>query len=1179
MRWNISGPLLGGIAAILVGDTAAFAQSCPDSPARMVSVQGSVESQRSGAAQWLPASLGEVYCPGDTIRVNARSRADIALANQSVLRLRENTTLELEGVDQDRTYLVELLQGAAHFFSRTGDRNLEVKTPYTVAGVRGTEFYVAVEADQTLVSVFEGRVLASNATGELVLTDGQSAVAKSGVAPALRVVARPRDAVQWAIYYAPVIYDPPSLDAGSESQQMIRESIDAYRKGDLERAFASIDGIADSDIRNADFFTYRASLLLAVGSVEAAQADIDRALSLAANDPDALSLQAVMAVAHNEPKRASELAQRAVASDPRSATARIALSYAQQSEFNLRGARASLENAVELEPENALAWARLAELHSSFGDLTDALAAAQRAATLEPNLARTQTVLGFAHLTQVDTEQAKAAFEKAIQLDQADSLPRLGLGLAKIRDGDLEDGAHEIEIAASLDSNSSVIRSYLGKVYYEQKRSKLDEREYEMAKQLDPRDPTPWFYQAIAKQTSNRPVEALRDNQKAIELNDNRAVYRSSLLLDSDLAARSAALGRIYGDLGFQNLALVEGWKSLNSDPSNFSAHRLLADSYAALPRHEIARVSELLQSQLLQPTNITPIQPRLGEGNLSLVSAQGPSSVSTNEFNPLFNRNGFDVQASGLFGEDDTYSGEGIASAIYDKLSVSSGYSYYDSDGFRDNNDLTDELGTGFAQYEFTPDTSVQAEYRRRKVDNGDVELRFFKDAFSRSRDEKSDSHTARGGFRHRFSPNHTVLASYIYSNKDSRFRDASPFMLPPTLPPFMGPFPLIIPSLTGVNIDLQERSHTGEAQYLFRSDPLDWLNGLIQSINVTSGVGYARVDVDEDLTTELTTQIILPPPFPGLPPIFLPPSPLPPIEQPTRRPDVSHANVYAYSYIALPHGIDLTVGASGDFFDEDDGIDEGGVGEENQGNPKVGITWTPPWSTGTTVRGAAFRTLKRTLVTNQTLEPTQVAGFNQFFDDINGTKAWRYGGAIDQKFTDTLFGGGEFSKRDLKVPFTVVGDSVTKSDWDEYLGRAYLFWTPFDWMSLRAEYQWEKFKRETAPIFAFKRVDTHRVPLGVQFFHPSGLSASFGVTYVDQKGTFDSARGLAVPTLDSGHRDFWILDTALRYRLPKRHGFVTFGVNNLTDEYKTYQATDLNNPDLRPSRFIYGNVTLAFP
>jgi hypothetical protein len=64
----------------------------------------------------------------------------------------------------------------------------------------------------------------------------------------------------------------------------------------------------------------------------------------------------------------------------------------------------------------------------------------------------------------------------------------------------------------------------------------------------------------------------------------------------------------------------------------------------------------------------------------------------------------------------------------------------------------------------------------------------------------------------------------------------------------------------------------------------------------------------------------------------------------------------------------------------------------ETSQFNPKFGVTWNP--LAATTVRAAIFRTLKRTLITDQTLEPTQVAGFNQFFDDINLTETWRYGG-----------------------------------------------------------------------------------------------------------------------------------------------------------------------------------------
>src|SRR5262245_28322785 len=751
------------------------AATCEQPVAKVVSVQGTVESQRVGDTQWQPVQFNDTYCPGDTLRVQARSRADVAMLNQSVLRLNANTTIILEAVKEERTGVVALLKGAAYFFSR-GPRSLDVRTPFTVAGVRGTEFFISVEADQDSLSVFEGTVLEANEAGSLSLTSGQSAVTEAGKAPVLRVVARPRDAVQWALYYPPVLYmRPDEFPAGPDWQGMVRQSLEFYLRGDLQRAFDSIANVPEN-VRDPRFFAYRASLLLAVGRVDEAGADIERALRLHPNDSNALALQTIIAVVQNDNDKALQVAQQAVGTAPDSATARIALSYAQQARFDLEGARASLEKAVKLDPQNALAWARLAEIQSSFGELKKALKAAQKAVALEPNLARTQTVLGFAYLTQVKTQQAKDAFEKAIVLDQAAPLQRLGLGLAKIREGRLYDGSRDIEVAASLDPNNSLIRSYLGKAYFEEKRTGLDEREYAVAKDLDPKDPTPWLYDAIAKQTTNRPVEALHDMQQSIELNDNRLVYRSRLLLDSDLAARSASLGRIYTDLGFQQLALVEGWKSVNTDPSNFSAHRFLADSYSVLPRHEIARVSELLQSQLLQPINITPIQPRLAESNLFLISAGGPGALSFHEFNPLFNRNGVDVQASGIFGENNTYAGEGIVSGIYQRASFSVGYTHFGTDGFRVNNNQKDDIVDAFAQVELNPQTSLQAEYRYRKTEYGDLQLRFFPDDFIPSVRHEVENNTIRFGGRHAFSPGSIILGSFSYQHSDATTRDDQP-------------------------------------------------------------------------------------------------------------------------------------------------------------------------------------------------------------------------------------------------------------------------------------------------------------------------------------------------------------------------------------------------------------------
>ena len=71
----------------------------------------------------------------------------MALLDQSVLRLNAGATITVEAPKDERTSVVDLVKGAAHFFSR-GPRSLDVKTPFTVAGVRGTEFYVSVEQDR-----------------------------------------------------------------------------------------------------------------------------------------------------------------------------------------------------------------------------------------------------------------------------------------------------------------------------------------------------------------------------------------------------------------------------------------------------------------------------------------------------------------------------------------------------------------------------------------------------------------------------------------------------------------------------------------------------------------------------------------------------------------------------------------------------------------------------------------------------------------------------------------------------------------------------------------------------------------------------------------------------------------------------------------------------------------------
>ena len=1124
---NSCGILLLAVLCYLAGLPAATAaEGCDPWVAQAASVQGNVEHRLAGTLQWHTVQRADVFCEGDEVRVRDNSRAALILNNHTILRLDQNTTVTFTGLQPDQPAWLNLVQGVAHFISRV-KQSFRVVTPFVNAAVEGTEFVVDVREQSAQITVFEGQVAARNTQGEVVLTSGQAAVAAASQAPVLQTVVRPRDAVQWALYY-PVIMD---FDANrfaklpEQWRQPVQQSLQAYQSGDVNTALQQIDPLPANQPELVNVYAYRASLRLTVGRVAEARSDLASAAAINPDDSNVLALLSIIAVVQNQPAQALELAQDAVAADAQNPAAALALSYAQQAGFDVEGALATLQAAVSSTPDEALLWARLAELYLSVAELDKALDAARQATQDNPRLARTQSVLGFAYLAQIKITQAKEAFERAIAFDQADPLSRLGLGLAVIRQGDLEKGRGQIELAASLDPNNSLIRSYLGKAYFDEKRDSVAATELAMAKKLDPNDPTPWFYDAIRKQSVNRPVEALQDLQKSIELNNNRAVFRSKFLLDEDLAARSASLARIYNDLNFDQLALVEGWKSVNKDPGNFSAHRFLADSYAALPRHQIARVSELLQSQLLQPINLTPLQPELAEANLLLYEGLGPSNPSFREFNPLFTRNRLAFQGGAVVGGNDTFGDNLIHSAVYNNWSYSIGQYHYETDGFRNNNDQDQDVFNLFVQNAVSFKTSVQGEIRISDIDQGDVPLRFDPDNFSEAVRRDLDTETYRMGFHHSFNPRSELIGSVIWADRDETFKDTD----------------------FGVRVDLDTDGYLAEVQHLFR----------YRQFHITSGVG--RFDGDEKEKLEID---------------FGPPIGIIETRDST---DLEHDNLYVYSQVGILQKATITAGLSYDDY-SDDFVDR------DEWNPKIGALWNVTPST--TLRAAAFRVLKRTVTSNQTIEPTQVAGFNQFYDDPNGAKSKRYGAALDHRFSKRLYSGLEYSKRDVDASFVVVlpppfASEVNSADSEEKLARTYLYWTPNQSMALSAEYQYEDIDRDEdyPPDLVtgtpFTDLETHRVPLGLTIHRPSGWFASLKATYVDQDGKFLNPFFLSTMADDD---EFWIVDTSIGYRLPKRYGFVSVGVKNLLDESFKFQDTNPNSPTFYPERLGFGRITLSF-
>jgi Flp pilus assembly protein TadD len=1150
------------ISVFIAPQTIEAAPTCQKPIAKVASAQGRVDVKIYGNLVWQSIHSKDSLCPGDALRTSKWSRATINLVSGAVLTVDQNTTMSFSAPIQQESaasWLINLLDGTIFSRSRQPQR-LEINTPFINAVHKGTEFMVTVSSKQAEISVFDGQVTGENKSGKVMIEKGQKGIAEAGKPPRVQAIkVSPEDAVQWMLYYPPIIDGQQGKPANTNTN--LSAALTAYRQGDTNQALAKLDGIPTSQ-QDTRYLTLKAALLLSVGRVDEAQPLIRL---LPPDNSDALALQAIVAVAKNQQQAALDLATQAVAANPQSPTAKIAQSYAYQSRFNIDEALKATQAATRLNPDNALAWARLSELQLSRGDHDAALKSAQKAQTLNPKIARTQTILGFADLAQTDINAAKQAFEQALTLDSSDPLARLGLGLAKIRQGGLEEGKAELETAVNLDPNNAVTRSYLGKAYYELRNKDYAGKEFEIAKERDPKDPTPYFYDAILKQTTNRPVEALHDMQKAIELNDNRGVYRSKLLLDSDSAARSASLGRIYNDLNFQKRGLLEGWNSINNDTSNYSAHRLLADNYATLPRHEIARVSELLKSQLLQPINITPVQPQAAESNILILDGLGSSITSFNEYNPLFTRNRFALQATGFYGSNDTKSDEVVHSGVWNKLSYSLGQFHYQTEGYRPNNDLNKDIYSIFAQTSVTQDTNIQAEFRRSEQTNGDISQDFFPSGFanlpegapvkqaylgsSPVKRQQQKSNMARVGFHHAFSPKSDLLMSFIFRDNSLKETDDD--------------------VLNKINGDLNiKNSFTKksegfkyELQHLFRDDFYD----------LTTGFGYFNQNNNDTFTFADKEQAT------GF-------------SVTNFSNDYSHVNFYVYSNIKIIPNTVATLGITQDFYDV---TGSSPPYSKSPFNPKFGITWQP--TKNTTFRFAAFTALKRNQLGNQTIEPTMIAGFNQFFDDPDGTYSKRMGFGIDHKFTDTLFVGMEGSLRNLDVPYEakfVDGTSeFRKTRWNENIARGYINWSPNSFFTLSADYIYEEFERNKAFIDpssnaysgAWTYLKTHKTQLSGNFFHPNGLIAKLNLNYIDQTGDFFEINTELPPSSFypnlSNNTTFWTVDAELGYRFKNRHGLLTLGIKNLLNERFNYQGTDFNQPSLQQGgRFLFGRLTLSF-
>jgi outer membrane receptor protein involved in Fe transport/Flp pilus assembly protein TadD len=1166
-RWTfLAHSLLLLMLAVLPGASGAEAKDT--GTATVLTVEGKVELARKDNAQWTAAGTNDVLHPGDRVRTGLRSRATLRWSEMSVVRVNQLTTMELQpprpGADKPQ---LDLKTGATYFFSRERPDEIHFQTPVASGAIRGTEFHLKVDENgQSELALLDGEVALQNARGEVILKSGEQGIVQPDQPPRKTAMIDALNIIQWVLYY-PAVIDTAELGLTSDEEQTFSANLKAYREGDLLRALNLYpEGRQPaSDAERA----LQAALLMAAGQVANAETSLKAVQS---PSPTARALQELIAAVKNQ--TITHPAQ------PASASEWLARSYYLQSRSQLKEALAAAEEATRKSPRFGAAWIRRAELEFGFGRTSRALEALETGLGLSRRNAQALALRGFLWAAKNNNSEAARSFDEAIALDGALGNAWLGRGLVKIRRGHAREGREDLQVAATLEPQRAVLRSYLGKAFNQTWDIRRAEKELQLAQKLDPNDPTAWLYSALLKEQGNRVNEAVSDLEKSKELNDNRSIFRSRLLLDQDRAVRSANLASIYRDAGMFDVSVQEASRAVNYDYANYSAHLFLANSYDYLRdpnninlRYEAPWFSELLVANLLAPAS---------GGSLS-------RNISQQEYSEFFEGNHLGVFSSTEYRSSGDWSQAGSQYGVIGTTSYSLDASYRSENGQRPNNDLDELFFAGRFKQQFTPHDSVFLQVSWLNFESGDLSQYYnqrMADPTLRVKEKQEPNVIA--GYHHEWAPGNDTLLLAARFDDTLTLRSSAPQI--PFYASGTGVFPPFEPyftfDLTPDPLSLKYRreleAYFAEIQHIWQA----------QAHTVVAGARYQTASADT--ISDLTRQ-----PLAGAPQSL----------NTEADADLDRIGFYAYENWQIFEQLRLTAGLSYDRLHYPRNIDTSPIIDAetttDKWSPKAGVLWTPGQETY--VRAFYSQSLGGVFFDNSVrLEPTQIAGFNQAYRSlipesvvglVPGTRFENFGVGFDKNIRTTgtyLTIDGEILRSDATRTLGILvnnfppapepntsGSTRQSLDYEEktvlvavnqLLSKEYALGARYRLTYADLEERFTDVSAQTTGTIPIRQdlvATLHQVWLHANFNHPSGFFAVVSSVWSSQS---NQGYGGSRPG-----DDFWQHNAAVGYRFLRRHVEASVGVLNLTDE--DYQLNPLNlYNELPRERTLVANLKFYF-
>jgi len=427
-------------------------------------------------------------------------------------------------------------------------------------------------------------------------------------------------------------YDPkkvlPDLAKSLIVQEKFKEALEATDPASVPSAQGS-----------PEIMTIRAYAQILSKQLAAGKASLDLAMVLRPDYPDALLLQARIALGERDTEKATTLVDRAIAVDPKNVDAWILKAALERQSAHPDQARISLQKAIEINQRSAAARIELASLEIEnkryedaarelealreiapknvmglylqallelrTGNNKAAVETAYRAMELAPKHVPSTLLAGIAELAMGNPEKAKKYLSTALEIDSRNVYGRKMLAATQMKSGQYGQAIATLEPILDQSASDPQLLALAGEAYMQNKQFAKATQYFEKAAALDPRNAATRISLGLSRMAMGANDRAMADLEAASALGTGGA--------RADITLATIHIQRKEFDQALKVIAKLE-----KTQPNNAVLYNMKATAYAgkgdtAQARAQYERALQIAPTFLPAASNLAQLDLQAG--------------------------------------------------------------------------------------------------------------------------------------------------------------------------------------------------------------------------------------------------------------------------------------------------------------------------------------------------------------------------------------------------------------------------------------------------------------------------------------------------------------------------------------------------------------------------------------